>query len=148
MKRLVVLLTITALLSSLSTSIAVAQGRRQSPGSGRMGWGSRVYDPTTLETVSGEIVSITQTPSRRGQTHGVHLLLQTETEPLEVHLGPAWYLDEQGFEVETGDRIEVRGSRIDFAGTPALIAAEVTKGEETFTLRDENGVPVWQGWRR
>jgi hypothetical protein len=47
-----------------------------------------------------------------------------------------------------GDKIEVKGSRITFQGKPTIIAAEVKKGEETLKLRDENGFPVWAGWRR
>jgi hypothetical protein len=43
--------------------------------------------------------------------------------------------------------VEVKGSRITFEGKPAIIAAEIKKGEETLKLRDENGFPVWSGWR-
>ncbi len=44
--------------------------------------------------------------------------------------------------------IEVKGSRITFAGKPAIIAAEIKKGEQILTLRDKNGFPAWSGWRR
>lgn len=40
------------------------------------------------------------------------------------------------------------GSRISFEGNPAIIAAEVKKGDEVLKLRDEKGVPFWSGWRR
>ncbi len=33
-------------------------------------------------------------------------------------------------------------------GKPALIAAEVKKGNEVMKLRDANGVPAWSGGRR
>jgi hypothetical protein len=45
-------------------------------------------------------------------------------------------------------RIEVKGSRVTFEGKPALIAAEVRKGDEVLKLRDEAGMPLWSGWRR
>jgi hypothetical protein len=32
-------------------------------------------------------------------------------------------------------------------GKPALIAAEVKKGDEVMKLRDANGVPAWSGGR-
>jgi hypothetical protein len=44
--------------------------------------------------------------------------------------------------------IEVRGSRVTFEGKPALIAAEVMKGDGTLRLRDQDGYPAWAGWRR
>jgi hypothetical protein len=30
------------------------------------------------------------------------------------------------------------------AGKPAIIAAQVKKGNEILKLRDENGIPVWR----
>jgi hypothetical protein len=50
--------------------------------------------------------------------------------------------------IEKGDKIEVKGSRVTFAGKPAIIAAEVKKGDNILKLRDENGIPAWAGWRR
>ncbi len=44
--------------------------------------------------------------------------------------------------------MKVRGSRITFKGKPAIITAEVKKGDQILRLRDENGFPVWSGWRR
>jgi hypothetical protein len=46
------------------------------------------------------------------------------------------------------DESEVKGSRIIFEGKPAIIAAEVIKGDEVLTLRDASGFPAWNGWRR
>ena len=101
---------------------------------------SRQYDPTTVETIAGDVTNI----NRVGQ-QGVHLLVQTDDETIDVHLGPEWYLEEQDFVLATGDRIEVTGSRIDSPDTPALIAAQVRSGENVLTLRDANGLPVWRG---
>ncbi len=81
-------------------------------------------------------------------SHGVHVLLKTATGNISVHLGPAWYLENQDVKISVHDKIEAKGSRIVFNGSPALIAAEIKKGEEVLKLRDENGYPVWSGWRR
>ena len=40
------------------------------------------------------------------------------------------------------------GTLITFEGKPAIVAAEIKKGNEALKLRDENGFPVWSGWRR
>jgi hypothetical protein len=42
----------------------------------------------------------------------------------------------------------VRGSRITFEGKPAIIAAQVKKGDRSLTLRDDSGVPAWSGQGR
>jgi len=61
---------------------------------------------------------------------------------------PAWYIQRQDMKIVPGDKVEITGSRITFQGKPAIIAAEVKKGIEILKLRDENGFPVWSGWRR
>lgn len=130
---------------------SLAQPRMKWTGSG--GWGSgtsyaRMYDPKTAETISGEVMDIEFLTPARGMRRGVHLLLKTDKEMISVHLGPAWYIENQDMKIEPKDRVEVRGSRITFHDKPAIIAAEVRKGHETLTLRDDAGVPVWSGWRR
>ncbi|MFN3429304.1 MAG: DNA-binding protein [Candidatus Sericytochromatia bacterium] len=108
---------------------------------------ARNYNPQTVETVEGTVMSVERTaPSRHGGA-GVHLTLRTAQGPLAVHLGPTWFIDGQPLRVAAGDRITVTGSRIDMAGKPALIARSLTKGGETLTLRDEAGRPVWAGQR-
>jgi hypothetical protein len=84
----------------------------------------------------------------KGMSYGAHLMVRIDKETISVHLGPGWYIDNQDVKITVGDKIEVRGSRITFEGKPALIAAEVKKGDEVLTLRGANGFPVWSGWRR
>ncbi len=135
-------------------SAALAQG-----GMGRGGGpgpGGRMYDPKTVETVSGEVVRVEEVRGKgagqarggRGGGYGVHLILKSASEEVAVHLGPGWYLDKQGLKVAPGDRIEVHGSRIIFEGKPTIIAARIKKGDQSLMLRDDNGLPVWRGQGR
>lgn len=101
----------------------------------------RNYDPKTVETVEGKVLSV-ETMQQRGR--GVHLMLQTDKETVAVHLGPSWYIDKQTPKIETNDTITVTGSRITFDGKPAIIAAQVKKGNDVLNLRDENGIPLWR----
>jgi hypothetical protein len=117
------------------------------------GWGpgspyARLYDPKTVETVSGEVASVDTLVPMAGMGYGVHLLLKTDKGAISVHVGPVWYIENQDVKLEPGDQVQVRGSRITFQGKPAIIAAEVTKGQDTLRLRDESGFPTWNGWRR
>lgn len=109
---------------------------------------NRMYDPKTVETVSGEVVSVNRTPFGRRGAVGVHLTLKTDKETIPVHLGPARYVDQQGITLAAKDKITVTGSRITFQGQPAIIAREVKKGGQVLTLRDAAGVPAWAGQRR
>ena len=104
----------------------------------------RNYDPKTVETIQGKVLSMEKTPSK-GRGYGVHLTLQTEKESISVHLGPGWYIEKQTPHIKSNDTIIVTGSRVTFDGKPAIIAAQVKKGNETLKLRDENGIPSWRG---
>lgn len=104
----------------------------------------RNYDSKTVETIQGKVLSMEKTPSK-GRGYGVHLTLQTEKETISVHLGPAWYIDKQTPKIEANDTITVIGSRVTIDGKPAIIAAQVKKGNEILKLRDENGIPAWRG---
>jgi hypothetical protein len=150
MRRFVTVVIILGTAGLLVAGEACAQGMRWHGGGG---WGpggqyARIYDPKTVETVSGEVTSVQQMTPMKGMGPGVHLTLKTDKGSLDVHLGPAWYIERQDTKIDAGDKIEVKGSRITFEGKPAIIAAEVRKGDEVLTLRDANGVPMWAGWRR
>ena len=75
-------------------------------------------------------------------------MLQTDKETIPVHLGPAWYIEKQTPRIETGDTITVIGSRVTVDGKPAIVAAQIKKGNEVLKLRDDNGVPFWSRGRR
>jgi hypothetical protein len=135
----------------LAPAAFAAQRGMQWHGSGGWGPGSqyhRLYDTSTVQTMSGEVVSVDHVTPMQGMSSGIHMTVKTATETVSVHLAPSWYLENQDVKLEPKDTVEVTGSRITFQGKPAVIAAEVRKGEEVLKLRDDNGFPVWAGWRR
>ena len=109
---------------------------------------NRIYDPKTVGTIAGEVVQVEKLASANGLNSGVHLQLKTGNGTISVHLGPSWYLDNQEAQIQLNDRIEVTGSRITLDGKAVLLAAQVRKGDWILKLRDENGFPMWAGWRR
>ncbi len=146
MKKLVMGLM---LVSALALTTSVLAG----PGMGMGGWGAgtkygKLYNTQTVETVSGEVVKVDKIKPMKGMSYGIHIVLKTEKGDIPVHLGPAWYINNQDMEVAAGDKVEVKGSRVEFGGKPVIIAAEVKKGDETLKLRDDDGLPMWAGWRR
>lgn len=147
--------SIIGLLVTLSVllvvSLALAQPWKGWRGSGGWGMGTqyqRMYDPATIETISGTVESVDKTTPMKGMHYGIHLLVKTDKETISVHLGPEWYLERLDTKIEKGDEIQVKGSRISMMGNPAIIAAEIKKGDAVLKLRDDNGIPVWSGWRR
>ena len=145
-RRFLVHVAVAAAISLSCAAIALA-------GRGMGGWGegsryNRMYDPKTVETVRGEVISVDKITPRKGMSYGLHAVLRTEKEEISVHVGPGWYLEKQAFTLAKGETIEIKGSRITFRKKPAMIAAEVKKGDVLLKLRDENGVPAWSAGRR
>lgn len=151
MKKFITLMAVMTVLDCIFSIGALAQQGMTWKGSG--GWGAgtsynRIYNPKTVETISGEVVSVDKLPPMKGMSNGVHLTLKADKDTISVHLGPDWYIENQDMTIELGDKIEVKGSQIILEGKPVLIAAEVKKGDIVLVLRDTSGFPTWSGWRR
>jgi len=141
MKRTLGLALAAALLASPLAAAADGAGPCRD-GRGPRARGARLYDTKTVTTVSGEVAAVEEA-GRRGR--GLHLQLKTASGTLPVHLGPAWFLKEQGLALAPGDPLEVTGSQVTFDGKAVLIAQVVKKGGQALALRDLQGVPVWAG---
>jgi hypothetical protein len=137
-------------LSSLTGNESLAQQEIVWKGGGEWGPGTpygRMYNLQTMESLTGEVVSVEMITPIKVMSYGVHIILQTETETISIHLGPGWFIENQDVKIAPRDKIEIKGSRITFEDKPAIIAAEVKKDDEVLTLRDASGFPVWSGWR-
>jgi hypothetical protein len=149
MKKIITLFAVVSMLGFA----AEASAQRGMDWKGGGGWGPhtpyhRMYNTQTVENITGEVVAIDMVTPMTGMGYGVHMMVKADQETISVHLGPAWYIENQDLKIEPGDKIEVKGSRIMFDDTPTIIAAEVKKEDEVLILRDENGFPAWSGWRR
>lgn len=114
-------------------------GQPGGPGMGGMPCNGGVFDPAALETLQGTATAV----NLYGGHQGTFVTLQTAQETLDVHLGPAWYLQNQGFELAAGRPIEVTGWRSSWRGQAVVMASEVKQGDRTLLLRDANGYPLW-----
>jgi hypothetical protein len=122
----------------------------QAPPGGRQG--PMMYDVNTETTISGtvEAVDIVSGPGGGGRRSmgGTHLVVKTATGALDVHLGPSAYLAGKNITFAKGDAVEILGSRVTLNGKPVLLARQITKAGDTWTLRDGSGYPLWSGRRR
>ncbi len=134
-----VLLCLSANTAALDVAIRRAGGQ---------GWGATtlygsMFDPKTVATVEGVVLSVERFIPLRQMGWGLLVRLETKTEVIAVHVGPGWYIQDKDFEILRGDKLEVRGSRIIFNDQPAIIATQVKKAGKVLMLRNDNGVPVW-----
>jgi hypothetical protein len=151
MRKTISIVTAVAAAMILISSVSFAGPWKGYRGSGGWGMGSpyqRMFNPATVETISGTVESVDKVMPMKGMYSGIHLTIKTEKESVDVHLGPEWYIERLDTKIQKGDTIEVKGSRVTIAGKPVIIASEVKKGDDVLVLRDSNGIPAWAGWRR
>jgi len=124
--------------------------RENGGGPGGPGGGpGRMYDPAKVETVKGEVTAVEKVGGGGQMGPGIGLKLKTASGELTVHLGPQWYIEQQGeVPIKAGDTVEVKGVKASRGGQDFFLAGEVRKGGDVLRLRDESGVPLWAGWRR
>lgn len=105
-----------------------------------------VYNTQTIVTISGDVKSVQRVTPESGKSYDVYLIVQTTDAPMEVYLGPGWYIDSRDIKIREGDTVEVKGSKVNYKGEPSIIAAVVTRGADVLVLRDtSNGTPAWVG---
>ena len=120
---------------------------------GKRGWGHnkdhvRLYNPETVVTLTGTVVQILKVKPAKGISYGIHLIVKTDDETIEAHLGPAWYIENQEKMIIVNDQVEITGSKINYKDKPAIIVSKMQRGEDHLQLRDANGFPAWSGWRK
>ena len=65
-----------------------------------------MYNPSTVETISGEVVKVDKITPMRGTSYGVHLLVKINNkEEIPVHLGYGWYIKNQEMMIEPKDKV-------------------------------------------
>ena len=137
------ILAAAALLASGGVSVVMAQTPRTGRGA------SPMYDVKTETTITGTVASVETVTGAGGRGRrglgGTHLTVKTEKEMVEVHVGPTAYLTEKGITPVRGDRLEILGSRVTIDKEAVVIARQIKKGDNTWTLRDGAGRPLWSG---
>lgn len=105
------------------------------------------YNPQDVVTVTGMITAI-DPAAASNLPEPVFLTLTTPQGKVKVFLGPNWYVADLGIKLAILDRLEVTGAKIMDQGRVVIFAARVKKGDQTWQLRDDQGVPLWTGRKK
>ena len=101
------------------------------------------YDENTEIRIKGTVQQVL--PRMRGP---VVVILQTPNRDYKIITGPAWYLEQEGFELKAGDSLKVTGSKfIGRDGNLYVVARRIgnlTTGR-VLKLRDSMFMPHWRG---
>ena len=144
MRHLVRMLTLA--LALLAAGSALAAGTPQG------GWErdseyNKLYNPKTVELLQAKVLSIDRDlRPLPGMEAGAGCLVETaKGRKIMVHVGPIWFTQNfrDDWNVQPGDQIVVRGSVITLNGATVMMLDWGRKGEHVMTVRDKEGVPVW-----
>lgn len=102
------------------------------------------YDPAAEKTFKGTVVDVVDRVCPMSGGLGSHLMLKLDDgSTIEVHLATTKFVKNFDLVFNKGDKIEVVGVKVQFEGKETIFAREVTRGSDTFTFRDKDGVRIW-----
>lgn len=102
--------------------------------------GAALYSPANEVVLKGVVQEVSDftCPVSEGEM-GTHLLLMTADGVWQVHLAPGRIMRNQKFKFSTGDQLSVLGAKVRINRRNGVMAREITRGNETFLLRDPQG---------
>jgi len=101
----------------------------------------RVYDATKEVVLNGSISEVVGRP-KAGLPLGLHLMVSTAQGVVDVHLGPYFGRIATQKGLVPGATIRVTGMTLNFAGGDVFLARVIVVGNETLTIRNQNGIPL------
>jgi len=104
--------------------------------------GAPKYDASTETKMKGTVEEL-KLPEKGHDKEIVHLVMKNGDETVDIYLCPKSFMDDMGVTFSKGDEIAFTGSKVKQDGADMVLAREVVKGQDTLTLRDDKGKPVW-----
>lgn len=101
------------------------------------GWRWMNWDKGKVETFKGKIVS-----------NWPCVTMQIDGQEYILHVGPLWYWQDKDVKFQKGATIEVVGMVVDVAGVKHIFPQALLMDGKEFKVTDENGIPLWAGYRR
>lgn len=98
------------------------------------------YDQRREVSLVGKVVTYDAASSVAPM--GAHVLLQTPSGQVDVHLGNAKLLQASHFELNAGDSVRVIGENLAYGDGTIFAARVVQKGAQALALRNAKGFPL------
>jgi len=122
---------------------------------GSDGWGAgskyeQLFDNYNLKTFVATVVRVDTNTLMKDMGVGVRLIVTDDAtgRDVPVHLGPLWYATNQDVNFPKGEKVEVRGCRASYMGSPEFIMlVELRSKNRVFRFRDDDGNPFWVTFR-
>ncbi|MDR2693150.1 MAG: hypothetical protein LBB74_02920 [Chitinispirillales bacterium] len=122
---------------------------------GSEGWGfgskyEQLFDNYNLKTIVATVVRVDTNTLMKDMSVGLRLIVTEDAtgRDIPVHLGPMWYATNQDINFPKGEKVEIRGCRASYMGSPEFIMlVELRSKNRVFRFRDDDGNPFWVTFR-
>ena len=103
------------------------------------------YDVKKLEKFKGRVVRVKEVTPMQKMSPGVAIDIQVNGDIIEVQICPTWFARPNEIGVKKGDRVQIRGVRVQINGKDVILASKIKKGDHfEFKVRlTKNGKPFW-----
>jgi len=107
---------------------------------------NRAYDIARETVLVGTVLKYTVASTV--PPFGTHVLLQTASGPVDVHLASARFLQVNHFSLSAGDSIRVIGENLSYGDGTSFVARIIQKGQQALAIRSIRGFPLSLGGAR
>jgi hypothetical protein len=101
------------------------------------------YELNRETTLIGTVVAFIQ--SAKTPPFGPRLSLQTNSGPIDIHLGDERILEANHFQISAGDTLRIIGENVAYSSGTQFVARILQKGSQALTVRSIRGIPLSYG---
>lgn len=102
------------------------------------------YDIAREVTLKGTITDISERNCPVSGGLGFHFVLKIQDgTTIEVHVATSKFVKSYEMGLKKDDKVEVVGSKVKFEGAETVFARQITRGDEVFVVRFQDGSPAW-----
>jgi len=102
--------------------------------------GLAAYDATREVALTGMVHSFTSVSET--VPLGAHVVLQTSSGLVDVHMGDARLLAASHFAIQRGDTLRIIGEKVAYASGTQFVARIVQRGTQVLAVRSVRGIPL------
>lgn len=99
------------------------------------------YNTAKESTVTGTVTEVQESYCPLIDDRDMHMVVKTDNGDKMIHVALTRFLRRQNIAFSTGDKVDVLGSQVK---PDTVIARQITRGHDTFMLRDAQGNPLWK----
>ena len=107
---------------------------------------ANVYEAKRETVLEGTVMSYTE--NSQSAPTGAHVMLRTTSGSVDVHLGPATYLQSRHFSLVSGESVRFAGVSVLANGASVFLARTAQKGNQFITVRSPRGFLLANGAAR